>query len=279
MTVIRLIGGLTPGDASDPRTFPEIFNAAADVIDASEAGLSVVEGDVGTLQSDVVELETRGFRIVETLTFTNNGTFTKASFPFLRAIRVRMVGGGGGGGGCATTGAGQIAIGRSGFGGAFSESFLTDISGLPASVAVTVGGGGNGGATGVNAGTGGGNSSFGTLVVASGGEAGAGSGALSAPQIFTQGDFVGTNTGQLTIVNDAPMLPQAFSANVLETPRSGGSVFGPQQKGLRTVSQVDGTDAAGTGSGGTGGGNTQNQSTTQAGGSGADGIVIVEVFA
>lgn len=336
MAIDRLSGGLTPADGSDPRTFPTIFNDAADEIERVDDDLTALdgrvtttegditavtgrvdtaEGDITQLQSDVSEnvneiqvnkvaieinavsvqnledsldvLSSTGFRLVGTRFYVADGTFVKAD-PFgdasfdgddLRAIRVRMVGGGGGGGGCATTGGGQIAIGRSGFGGGFSESLLTDISGLAASVNVTVGGGGSGGAAGVNAGTDGGDSSFGTLVVASGGEAGSGSGALAAPQIFTQGDFVGTNTGQLTVVNDSPMLPQAFSAAVLETPRSGGSVFGVQQKGLRTVGGVDGTDAAGTGSGGTGGGNTQNQSTTRSGGAGADGIVIVEVFA
>ena len=34
MAVERLSGGLLPADGSDPRTFPAIFNAAADVIDA-----------------------------------------------------------------------------------------------------------------------------------------------------------------------------------------------------------------------------------------------------
>jgi hypothetical protein len=37
VTVTRLVGGLTPGDGSDPRTFPAIWNATADVIDAVEA--------------------------------------------------------------------------------------------------------------------------------------------------------------------------------------------------------------------------------------------------
>ena len=34
MSVTRLSGGLTPGDGGDPRTFPAIFNAAADEIEA-----------------------------------------------------------------------------------------------------------------------------------------------------------------------------------------------------------------------------------------------------
>jgi hypothetical protein len=34
MSITRLSGGLTPADGSDPRTFPTIFNNAADEIDA-----------------------------------------------------------------------------------------------------------------------------------------------------------------------------------------------------------------------------------------------------
>jgi hypothetical protein len=51
VTIIRLTGGLTPGDGSDPRTFPEIFNAAADVIEAQGSAvlsqgsaIAVIEG-------------------------------------------------------------------------------------------------------------------------------------------------------------------------------------------------------------------------------------------
>ena len=43
MTITRLTGGLTPGDGSDPRTFPEIFNAAADVIEAQGSAVTVIE--------------------------------------------------------------------------------------------------------------------------------------------------------------------------------------------------------------------------------------------
>jgi hypothetical protein len=38
-TVTRLVGGVSPADAGDPRTFPQIWNATADLIEANEAGL------------------------------------------------------------------------------------------------------------------------------------------------------------------------------------------------------------------------------------------------
>ena len=43
MTVTRLTGGLAPGDGGDPRTFPAIWNATADVIDAQGTAVSDLE--------------------------------------------------------------------------------------------------------------------------------------------------------------------------------------------------------------------------------------------
>jgi hypothetical protein len=40
MTVTRLTGGLTPGDGADPRTFPAIFNATADEIEAQGTAIA-----------------------------------------------------------------------------------------------------------------------------------------------------------------------------------------------------------------------------------------------
>jgi hypothetical protein len=50
VTVTRLVGGLTPGDGSDPRTFPAIFNAAADVIDATEGSAVALGSAVSVLE-------------------------------------------------------------------------------------------------------------------------------------------------------------------------------------------------------------------------------------
>jgi hypothetical protein len=48
-----------------------------------------------------------GYVYVDTVYFTSSGTFTKASYPWLRAIRVRCQGGGGGGGGTNANGTGS----------------------------------------------------------------------------------------------------------------------------------------------------------------------------
>jgi hypothetical protein len=52
--VTRLVGGLTPEDGSDPRTFPAIFNDAVDDIEAVQSGLGVVESGLTSLGGTVV---------------------------------------------------------------------------------------------------------------------------------------------------------------------------------------------------------------------------------
>jgi hypothetical protein len=55
-----------------------------------------------------------GYRYVQSIYYTSNGTFVKATYPWLRAVRVRVQGAGGGGGG-AWGGSGS-AIGSGGSG-------------------------------------------------------------------------------------------------------------------------------------------------------------------
>jgi hypothetical protein len=57
MTIVRLSGGLTPGDGSDPRTFPEIFNAAADVIEATQGSAVALGSAVASQGSAITALE------------------------------------------------------------------------------------------------------------------------------------------------------------------------------------------------------------------------------
>ena len=50
MAIERLSGGLTPADGSDPRTFPSIFNVAADDIEQAEADISALDGRVTAVE-------------------------------------------------------------------------------------------------------------------------------------------------------------------------------------------------------------------------------------
>ena len=102
---------------------------------------------------------TAAYNLVQTVYFTSSGTFSKGSYPWLRAIKVKVQGGGGGGAGSGSNGHG----GGAGGGSAYAESFITDIAGLDSSVTVTRGAGGAGGAAGNNNGVSGGQTSFGAL--------------------------------------------------------------------------------------------------------------------
>lgn len=54
MAITRLVGGLTPPDGSDPRTFPAIWNDAVDDIEAAEADIVTLEGRLDTITTDEV---------------------------------------------------------------------------------------------------------------------------------------------------------------------------------------------------------------------------------
>jgi len=204
----------------------------------------------------------QGYRYVQTVYFTSTGTFTKATYPWLRAIRVKCQGAGGGGGN--RNGASECAGG--GGGGACAESLITDIAGLSASETVTVGAGGAGGASGAdNSGSAGGDSSFGTLVVGDGGGASIGSATVGG----NGGDVAGS-TGDVAFSGS-----DGFSGSPssdLGGGNGGDSPFGGAGRGGRQGGAV-GSD--GNLYGGGGGGASQNNG----GGDGADGIVIVELYA
>jgi hypothetical protein len=56
MSITRLVGGISPGVGSDPRTFPAIFNSAADLIEANEAGIVTNGSAIAALDSRVTGL-------------------------------------------------------------------------------------------------------------------------------------------------------------------------------------------------------------------------------
>lgn len=219
----------------------------------------------------------------QVLYFTSSGTFTKATYPWLRAIRVRCQGAGGGGGGVGTIGSGQVVMSKPGTGGVYAESFITDIAGLPASVTVTRGAGGSGGSAGNNAGASGGSSSFGSLVVATGGFGG-GTADFTFPPNVPAGGVAAPTTG----VGDL-IIPGGDATNGLAINDSwvisgipGNSFMAPQTSslyGIRTLGDgFAGAPGKLYGGGGTPAGNTFN-GPARAGGAGANGIVIVELYA
>lgn len=233
--------------------------------------------------NDAVEaIETHlldGYLYRQTVYFTSSGTFTKATYPWLRAVRVKCQGAGGGGGGAEITAAGERSAGAGGGGGAYAESFITDIGSLSASETVTVGAGGAGG-TGFQAGTGGGTTSFGSLVSADGGGGGNSAQASSSAGLAAGGIQGVSATGDLEVSGAAGGFGVRLFSGSTVGGRGGTSQLGGVSREIITTTGADGSATSNRfGSGGGGAANNESQGTARTGGVGADGIVIVELFA
>lgn len=217
-----------------------------------------------------------GYRYLQTVSYTSSGTFKKASYNGIKALRVRLVGGGGAGGAARPATTGAHSSGGGGGGGGYAEAFL-----LSATIAdtenITVGAGGVGTST---AGTAGGSSSFGTFCVAGGG----GGGNIAsdqnllvpaiagAPGTATVGDIrVGGSSGAI-----------GFGYATLGIGGEGGRSHlgggGSGSGGIANAGAYPG--GPGTGYGGGGGGSAQNNDAagTTIGANGAPGIVLVDVY-
>jgi hypothetical protein len=222
-------------------------------------------------------LVNEGYQLVQTLYFTSSGTFSKATYPWLRAIKVKCQGAGGSGGGAAATGSNNIAIPSAGAGGAYAESFITDIAGLASSITVTRGAGGAAPSAGANNGNNGGASSFGSLVSANGGTGGGGGtsqGVSGFPSFVPAATTVGT--GDLVVPGSSSFAGPQTRADFIFAVPSGGSFLGGST--INGLDSQNGITGVGYGGGGTGGQNAQSQSA-KSGGAGANGIVIVELYA
>ena len=229
-----------------------------------ETDVAALETDVSALETDVTALET-GYRYVQTVYFTSSGTFTKATYSWLSAVRVKCQGAGGGGGGTDTN---DNGAGGAGAGGC-AELFI-EASSLSASVTVTVGSGGAGGAVNTDiGGSNGGNTGFGSYATGNGGLAGAGTGSVGG----NGGN--GTATGGLVI-------PGKPGGGVNVIPGFGGDAFlghGGSPVGAQNSTTVHNNRKDGRNYGGGGAGAWQKSGTGTTGGNGANGIVIVELYA
>lgn len=208
--------------------------------------------------------------------FTSSGTFAKADYPGLRAVRVTCVGAGGGAGGCAATGAGEASVSGAGHAGAIAISFVL-ADDLNPTETVTVGAGGSGG-SGTNDGSPGGASSFGSHCSADGGNGGQGGGASSGAVYGFNDAGSQSMTGDITF-------PGA-TASPRFTGFTGTAPFGipfpgansPYGRGGRPASNDNGGNASGFGAGGGAARNGSNQASARTGGDGAPGLVIVELW-
>ena len=219
----------------------------------------------------------RGFQSMQVYTANNN--FVKAAFPLARFIRVRCVGGGGGGAG-ATSGAGVGVPRGGGSGGSYAESWL-DVSALAASVPITVGAAGAAGAAANGAGGNGGNSSFGALVIGTGGVGSDAAIASAGGFRVAKGAPVGVaSTGQVTAYGQPGETGNQASPGNGQG-GNGGAAGGGMGAGGRGGTVIGATGEVGEAAslyGGGGGGAIAGNTSAFAGGAGAAGVVIVEIF-
>lgn len=197
--------------------------------------------------------------------------FTKAAFPWLARVRVEVQAAGGGSAG-ANAAANQCIVRPGGAGGGWSESLIPAAS-LGASESVVVGAGGTAG-IGNSAGGPGGNSSFGGFVVAIGGDGGtAGQASGTAPDAVHGVSAPLAGTGQHISGGGAGGAAIRLSATQGMSGSGGESRLG--HGGFSRANEGDGTASRGRG-GGAGG--ALSYGTAFNGGTGGDGLVIVELY-
>ena len=190
--------------------------------------------------------------------FTSSGTYTKPAG--INTIKVICTGGGGGGGNCPNANINRVG-GGGGAGGTAIE--ILDASSI-SSETVTIGAGGG-------AEIAGGTSSFGSLLSASGGNAGKQAGGLTAPA----GTGGGTGIGGTYNLRGGPGGGGSENNVDEKVGASGGdSFFGGGGTGV-----MGNTAQAGSNGGGGGGTSSNQPPTIRGGGAGGDGIVVVEEYA
>lgn len=209
--------------------------------------------------------------------FTTSATY----FPTSGMVfcNVKMVGGGGGGGGCADSTDNKVAAASGGSSSGYSESTLTAAT-VGASQTITVGAGGAQGTT--SNGSDGGDSSFGTLVIANRGGWGQG-GVFNAVQTASRGGLnVNAGTGDIT----SSGMPGACGFAIYNATSSiaiagfgGSSVFGGGGSVQPLVGSGQTSSFASTGYGSGGSGAAVLQGGTQSSGNaGKSGIVIITEY-
>lgn len=248
--------------------------------------------EIAQLKRDLADLRGTTLKRIHNLSvpsdmvrFTSDGSFVKANYPGLKAIRIRLVGGGGGGGGCPTTSSTEAVGGGGGGGGGYAETFVK-FSDLDASEEIVVGPGGAGGAAGQNNGVVGGQTRFGEvtggeIAKALGGQPGFGGlSSSNLPKYGASGGGGGSATdGDIQIRGNSGEMAVLFETQVSITSLGGSSQLSPSSgRHSFTFSGAQGALGEVYGGGGGGGQNADDQGEGRAGGNGAGGIVIVELI-
>lgn len=218
---------------------------------------------------------TTGYTLLGVQTFTASGTYTPTSG--CRYVKVTAIGAGGGGGGAYSSSSGASLNNGGGGGGEGATALYYGTAGASVQT-VTVGTGGPGG-SGSSTGTTGGSTSFGALAVAGGGLGGVGG---NTTGIFnaSRGGAGGTASAGTILFNGADGTNGVGAGSSGDDMASGGNGGGRGGRGGAVTDSGTQTGANGSGYGGGGGGAARaDAGTSLAGGTGANGIVIIEEYA
>lgn len=267
---LEYIAGVPAGSPDEP-ALPATALKLATVDVAAEAA-SVSDANITDHRTRAVAAGALGARVI----YEADGTFDKADFPWARQVQVMVQAGGGGGGGVDSGVSGQAGAASGGAGGTYAESLL-DIEDLAASEVVTVGAGGAGGVAGTN-GAAGGASSFGSHVSANGGGGGQGTGVAGNHFIAAGGGADATAIGDLVVIGDDGGNSVRNGGVQVMLGAGGASHLGGAQQ-PHGATGGGGTQAGALYGGGGAGAHIKNTGGPFDGGDGADGIVIVEVYA
>lgn len=203
--------------------------------------------------------------------FTASGTYTPTSG--MLYADVIAVGGGGGGGGCSTTTSTEASAAGGGGGGASTRKIFTAAQ-IGASQTVTIGSGGAGGVGSGANGTSGGNTTFGSLLTATGGSYGTG-GTSSNSSTGSPGGAGGTGSGgdfNVTGQTGSWGLVAVGGGGYMAISGAGGNTL--YGHGGASIAGSDGDNGKGYGGGGGGAANYASR-PARTGGVGASGLVYI----
>lgn len=257
------------------------------VLNIARIGSDVIEGSSNPVVLDtkfanatfISNGNNKWFLINRSPSITKRIFTTGAGSPYItptgaKALYVEVLGGGGGGGG-ASAGLGEAAGGGGGAGGGFSAAYITD---LQVSYNYVVGSGGSAGnALGTVAGGAGGSSSFGTVVIATGGGGGSGdpSGGTT-PALPRAGGSAGIGSAGDIKTNGTDGSPSArYSGTQIRGGTGGGSFYSGSNHGGGSGGDPG---TSGTYGSGGGGGTSVNAGGNSLGGAGAQGLIVLTEY-
>ncbi len=213
-------------------------------------------------------IETAFTKVVSQV-FTSSGTYTPTTG--MKYCIIELVGGGGGGGGSQT--AATASLPGAGGGGGYARKVVTAAA-IGTSQTVTIGAGGAGGAAGANNGVAGGTTSVGAIISATGG----GAGNTASSGLGGSGSGGIGSGGDINIAGGSGLTGSGTGVTYGVGSTGGTSFFGNPNAAGTGNGGSHGSGSAGLNYGSGGGGGLTLNSTQDAGGAGADGVVFITEY-